>query len=143
MLQVERPYTWRVFYNQPENNDPTRMRVRALRLAAVNEIGDGACLRIQDPRIYKTKSVLAGMLNDHRLHVTPPRMLINSHPAIRAFTYVDVRYDDPPRPFTVIVRFPRSGANCSVTCKFSVSGNRRSAPKMWSLLIAIFEINIY
>ena len=109
------------------------MRVMALRHAAVTELGDGPCLRVQDPRIYKTKSVLAGMLNDHRLHVLP-RLLANSHPAIRAFTYVDVKYDDPPRPFTVIVRLPRSGANCSITCKFTVSGYKRSALNDWNLM---------
>ena len=134
-MQVNRPYTWRVFYRRDaETNDPARMRVRALRRAAVTELGEGACLERQDPRIYKTKSVLAGLLNDHRLHVDPPRLLINSHADIKAFTHVDVRDVDPPRPFTVIVKLPTSGSNCSVTCKFSVGGRKRSALNDWTLI---------
>ncbi len=138
----EVPYTWRVFYAAPLvadagrfGPDPSKMGVRFLRETAAAELQGGRpdTLLRSDPDIFKPRWVLAAMLNAHRLR--PPPRLSESHPSIRAFTYVDVRIADPPRPYKVSVKLPVSGVGSCITFTFNVGGYRRTALGDWNPMV--------
>ncbi len=139
----EVPYTGRVFYAAPLvakggrfGPDPSKMGVTLLRKTAATELpgGRAATLLRSDPDIFKPRWVLAALLNSHRLH-GPPRDLRQSHPSIRAFTYVDVRTGDPPRPYKVVVKLPVSGVGSCIIFTFTVSGYRRTALGNWNPMV--------
>lgn len=138
----EVPYTSRVFYAAPlvangghVGPDPSKMGVRCLRETAATELpgGRNATLLRSDPDIFKPRWVLTALLNDHRL-LRPPRVR-ESHPSIRAFTYVDVRAADPPRPYKVVVKLPVSGVGSCIIFTFTVNGYRRTALGDWNPMV--------
>ena len=137
------PYTWRVFYPAALaadggrfGPDPSKMGVGLLRHTAAQELPGGRpdTLLRSDPDIFKPRWVLAALLNAHRLHA-PPRDLRQSHPSIRAFTYVDIRVADPPRPYKVIVKLPVSGVGSCIIFTFTVGGFRRTALGDWNPMV--------